>query len=197
MNDSVLVLNKNFYAVAVTDWKRAISLLYLNHAMVIDESWRTYDFETWLYNSEQIDDYSAGFIHTPTFRIAVPEVIALNMFGEVPMREVTFTRKNIFQHYGHRCCYCSRQLTQKDLNLDHILPRSRGGVSDWSNVVPSCIPCNKRKGSRLPKEAGMKLSILPTRPKARPGAAALVQNGNSREAWRQFIDKGLNGANEA
>ncbi len=188
---SVLVLNKNFYAVAVTGWQRALSLLYLNRAIVVDEAWRIYDFETWICNSEQITEEDASFVHTPSFKIAVPEVIALKIFGEVPMREVTFTRKNIFSHYGFRCCYCAHPFPSDELNLDHIMPRSRGGVSAWSNVVPSCIPCNKRKGSRLPKEAGMKLALLPSRPKARPGAAVLLQNGNARQTWRQFLDKGL------
>lgn len=187
MLGDVLVLNRNFYAVAVTDWKRAISLLYLNRALVIDEGWRTYDFKNWLYASERIESHSAGFVHTPTRRIAVPEVIALKIFGEVPMREATFSRKNIFQHYDYRCCYCGARLPPEKLNLDHVMPRSKGGKSDWSNVVPSCIPCNKKKGNRIPKEAGMKLSILPSRPKPRPGAQALV-NGNLRKAWQRFVN---------
>jgi len=188
MLGDVLVLNKNFYAVAVTDWKRAICLLYLDRALVIDEAWRTYDFTTWLQVSLESDDYQGGFVHTPTSKIAVPDVIALKMFGEVPMREVTFARKNIFQHYGYRCCYCGRHLPAEELNLDHVMPRSRGGRGDWTNVVPSCIPCNKKKGNKLPKEAGMKLTIIPTRPKAKPGAQSLL-NGRTKEAWKPFLDK--------
>ncbi|MFH2204656.1 MAG: HNH endonuclease [Elusimicrobiota bacterium] len=191
MSGSVLVLNKNFCVIAVTDWKRAISLLYLGHALAVDGSWRTHDFAAWLNASKHNGIGAAGYIHAPNFRIAVPEVIALKIFGGVPLREIAFTRRNIFQHYGHRCCYCGRELPADEMNLDHILPRSRGGSSDWSNVVPSCIPCNKRKGSRLPKEAGMKLVIIPTRPRARPSASLLHQNGGAPKAWLPFLDQGL------
>lgn len=184
----VLVLNRNLFAIAVTDWRRAMGLLYLDHARVIDEGWRSYDFAGWLDNSQQINDHAAGFIHTPSRRIAVPEVIALNIFGKVPQREVTFTRRNIYMHYGFRCSYCGRDLPPKQLNLDHIVPRSRGGATDWSNVVPSCIPCNKRKGNRLPDEAGMTLLNVPSRPSAQPGAAFYLRGGApTRAAWRKFV----------
>jgi 5-methylcytosine-specific restriction endonuclease McrA len=186
----VLVLNKHFYAVAVTDWRRAMGLLYLDHARVVDESWRTYDFAGWLETSEQIGDHSAGFIRTPSQKIAMPEVITLRIFGKVPKREVTFTRRNIYLHYGFQCSYCGQELPAKQLNLDHVMPKSRGGKTDWTNVVPSCIPCNKRKANYLPKEAGMRLLKQPARPKAHAGASFFLRyKSGARRSWRQFIDK--------
>ena len=186
----VLVLNSNFYAIEVTDWRRAMGLLYLNRAMVVDSEWRTYDFGDWLDLSRSIAEHPAGFVHTPSLRIAIPEVIALTVFGKVPRREVTFTRRNIYHHYGYRCCYCGERFPTSELNLDHVLPRSRGGRTDWRNVVTSCIPCNKRKGNRLPGEARMTLRIKPHRPRPRPGAAVLVQLPVPiRRSWQQFIDR--------
>ncbi len=194
---SVLVLNRNFYAIAVTDWKRAIGLLYLNHAIVVDKGWRTYDFDNWLGESEQISRPPAGFVHTPTRRIAVPEVIALKVFGKVPKREVTFTRRNIYLHYGFRCCYCGAQFNPKKLNLDHVVPRSRGGKTGWSNVVASCIPCNKRKGSSLPHEVGLKVHYKPSRPKAQGGAAFFLKYRTaSRRSWNSFLRNSIGRENE-
>jgi 5-methylcytosine-specific restriction endonuclease McrA len=190
MTSDVLVLNRNFYAIEVVDWRRALGLVYLERAMVVDEAWRTHDFGNWLDLSRGMAAHPAGFVHTPSLRIAIPEVIALKVFGEVPRREVTFSRRNIYHHYGYRCCYCGENFPTTELNLDHILPRSRGGRSDWTNVVTSCIPCNMRKGNRLPKEAGMRLVLQPSRPKAMGGAFLKIRFPLPvRQSWQRFIDR--------
>ena len=181
----VLVLNKHFLAIAVTNWRRALGLLYLNHALVVDQRWRTYDFHNWVDLSMQFQKHPAGFVHTPRLRIAIPEVITLKLFGLVPQREVTFSRRNLYHYYGHRCCYCGRFFPSSELTLDHILPRSRGGKTDWLNVIPSCIPCNKRKGNRLPSEAGMKLHLNPHRPE--PRTTPLGPTFAKRRSWEAFL----------
>ncbi|MBI3012714.1 MAG: HNH endonuclease [Elusimicrobia bacterium] len=131
----------------------------------------------------------AGFVHTPTFKIAIPEVIALRVYGQIPVSEIKFTRRNIYDHYGYRCCYCGEKFQTSDLNLEHIIPVSRGGQSTWNNVVTSCIPCNIEKGDRLPQEAGMKLLIKPTRPRWK-GAQSLVLPTflKIKTSWQKFID---------
>jgi 5-methylcytosine-specific restriction endonuclease McrA len=183
----VLVLNRNFYAIAVTGWQRAISLLYLDHARVVDEGYRTYDFVDWLDASRDLETDAPGFINTPNLRIAIPEVISLRLFGKVPKREVTFSRRNLLHHYGWRCAYCGEKFTGEKLNLDHVLPKSRGGETNWANVVVSCIPCNKRKGNRLPSEAGMKLVRTPGKPRARSGPILWPQLSDSRRSWQRFL----------
>ncbi len=182
----VLVLNKNFYAIAVTGWQRAISLLYLDHARVVDEGYRTYDFGGWLDASREFDENSSGFVNTPNMKIAIPEVISLKMFGQVPKREVTFCRRNLFLHYDWTCCYCGKKFPSEKLNLDHVLPKSRGGKTSWENVVVSCIPCNKRKANRLPSESGMKLNRTPARPRSRTGPVLWPGSGN-KPAWNPFL----------
>ena len=177
------------YAIQVAPWKRALTLLYLDHACVVDEEYRTYDFKDWMELSQVISENPAGFVHTPYFKLAIPEVIALKMFDKVPKQTVPFTRRNIYQHYGYRCCYCGGKLPTTDLNLDHVVPRSRGGATDWSNIVTSCIPCNLRKGDRLPHEAGMKLLVPLTRPKARQGVTLMARSPvPMRRSWQRFID---------
>jgi 5-methylcytosine-specific restriction endonuclease McrA len=73
------------------------------------------------------------------------------------------------------------------LNLDHIMPRDRGGQTNWENIVCSCIPCNTRKGNRLPHEAGMALIRKPKRPRWRPFVNISVSN-HPHESWRHFLD---------
>lgn len=184
---NVLVLNRNFYAIAITGWQRAIALVYLDHARVVDEGYRTYSFGDWIDASQKEDSHSSGYINTPNLKIAIPEVISLKMFGRVPERAVTFTRRNLFLHYDWSCCYCGRKFPAEKLNLDHVLPRSRGGKTSWENVVVSCIPCNKRKANRLPAEAQMKLIRTPARPHSRTGPLLWPDRADKPPAWQPFL----------
>ena len=185
----VLVLNKNFSAIHVISWKRAIKLVYLDHAHVVDEEYKTYDFQNWRELSETIVKNPSGYIHTPKFRIVIPDVIALRTFNGLPRSEVKFTRRNIYEHYNHRCAYCGERFDITDLNLDHVIPRSRGGKSDWTNVVTSCVPCNLKKGNRTPNEAHLKLFITPSKP-SWTGPAAIVFRSplKMKASWQRFID---------
>jgi 5-methylcytosine-specific restriction endonuclease McrA len=105
----------------------------------------------------------------------------------MPRKEVKFTRHNIFERDKNTCQYCGKHFDKKDLNLDHVIPRDRGGATTWENIVCSCIPCNTRKGNRLPREAGMKLLKKPARPKWRP-FLHITFDAKVHESWRHFID---------
>jgi 5-methylcytosine-specific restriction endonuclease McrA len=185
----VLVLNRSFYAIQVVNWQRALSLVYLDHARVVDEDYRTYSFEDWRELSLEIKAEPKGYIHTPSFKMAIPEVIALRTFDGLPKSEVKFTRRNIYEHYEYKCAYCGHKFSSAELNLEHVIPRSRGGKTDWTNIVTSCIPCNLRKGNRLPEEASMKLLVQPTKPKWRGSAAVVFRPGfRIKASWQRFID---------
>jgi len=189
MSSDVLVLNRNFYAIHIADWQRALSLVYVDHARVVDDEYRTYDFDDWRELSKMMDVAPSGFITTPSFRIALPEVIVLKNYDRLPVGEVKFTRRNIYEHYGYRCCYCGVKFGTAELNLEHVLPRSRGGKTDWANIVTACIPCNLRKADRLPQEAGMRLLIQPNKPKWQ-GSSSLVFRSpvKIKASWQRFID---------
>jgi 5-methylcytosine-specific restriction endonuclease McrA len=189
MSGDVLVLNRNFYAVHITHWQRALSLVYLDHARVVDQEYRTYNFEDWRELSQMQTANPAGFVKTPTFRIAIPEVITLRNYDRLPVGDVKFTRRNIYEHYGYKCCYCGNRFSTHELNLEHVLPRSRGGKTDWSNIVTACMPCNLKKADRLPDECGMKLLMKPSKPKWR-GSASLVFRApfKIKASWQRFID---------
>jgi 5-methylcytosine-specific restriction endonuclease McrA len=126
-------------------------------------------------------------ISTPSFQIAVPEVIMLTEFSRFPPRQVKFSRRNIYVRDNHTCQYCGVMPPRDELTIDHVIPRSRGGQSLWENVVLACMRCNMKKGSRLPNEAGLKLLTEPHKPhwlacsnfNVRPIANSL---------WQKFID---------
>jgi 5-methylcytosine-specific restriction endonuclease McrA len=189
MSSDVLVLNRSFYAICVTSWQRAISLVYIDHASVVDEEYHTYSFEDWMQLSAMMRQNPAGFINTPRCKIAIPEVIALKCYDRLPTTEVKFTRRNIYEHYEYRCCYCGKKFSPAELNLEHVVPKSRGGTTSWANIVTSCIPCNTKKGDRLPEEAGMTLLTKPSKPKWRGTMALILRSPmRMRSSWQRFID---------
>ncbi|MFC1501577.1 HNH endonuclease [Elusimicrobiota bacterium] len=189
MSNDVLVLNRNFYAVQITSWQRAVTLVYTGHASVVDQEYRTYSFHDWKELSAEIEHHPSGCINTPNFKFAIPEIIALKLYDKLPVSEVRFTRRNIYEHYKYTCCYCGSKFPSSSLNLEHIIPRSRGGKTCWDNIVTSCIPCNVRKANKLPKEAGMKLLIKPSKPKWRGHLAVLFSSPiKIRSSWQRFID---------
>ncbi|OGS22765.1 MAG: hypothetical protein A2252_10595 [Elusimicrobia bacterium RIFOXYA2_FULL_39_19] len=185
----VLVLNRNFFAIQITSWRRALRLVCLDRAQVVDQEYRTYNFDDWCTLSRAVKDHPGGFVKTPNFNLAIPEVIALKFYDKVPMREMKFTRKNIYEHYDYKCCYCGKKLAPNELNLDHIVPKSRGGKTDWKNIVTSCFPCNLKKGNMLLNEAKMKLLIKPNRPSINPGFGIILKSPiRLRTSWQKFID---------
>ncbi|MBN1383464.1 MAG: HNH endonuclease [Elusimicrobia bacterium] len=185
----VLVLNRKFYAIHITTWQKAFSLLYVDHASVVDEQYKTYSFSDWQDISKHIKAHPSGFVHTPSFRIAIPEVIILKLYDKLPPMDIKFTRKNIYEHYKYKCCYCGKKKPTSELNLEHVIPVSRGGMTNWLNVVIACIPCNLKKANHTPREAGMKLLVKPSKPEWKGPISLCLRTGMKVKAsWQKFID---------
>jgi 5-methylcytosine-specific restriction endonuclease McrA len=180
LNTSVLVLNRNFQPIHVTNVKRAISLLYQGVARALDEQYRQYDFADWSQLAAAAHDDSLSSVSR---RIKVPRVLVLTAFEKLPRTRVRFSRINIYARDADTCQYCGRQLRRSDLNLDHVIPRSQGGRTCWENVVCSCIACNLRKGGRTPEQAGMRLLRTPVRPKWTP----LFRNSAKPQTYREWL----------
>ena len=162
---TVLVLNKHYQPVHVTSVKRAFTLLYVGAARVIEPDFSTFDFDSW---AELAVATQHDVIHTMTRAIRVPRVIVLQMYDRLPKTRVRFSRLNIYARDDNTCQYCQQKLPRSNLNLDHVIPRARGGRTTWENVVCCCVPCNLKKGAKLPHEAHMKLMRAPFRPKWTP-----------------------------
>jgi 5-methylcytosine-specific restriction endonuclease McrA len=144
LNTKVLILNRSYLPIHVTSVRRAFVLLYQGIAKAVNAQYQTFDV------------------------IRVPRVVLLVTYDRVPKRQVRFSRYNIYARDKCTCQYCDSRYPRQELNLDHVIPRSRGGTSTWENVVCSCQECNRRKGGRTPQEARMALLRKPYKPKWTP-----------------------------
>lgn len=187
-----LVLNKHFYAIQICDWKKTLSLVYQGHAQAVDRDGIGYDFAGWAELSAKVDDPDVRVIHTPNLRLLVPEIIRLMTYDHLPKSEVKFTRRNVYEHYNFKCAYCGEKFKPTKLNMDHVIPKSRNGRTTWKNMVPSCVPCNTRKGNRTPTEAKMPLLYKPSRPTWRSPQDDIVRTVEVCPiSWQKFVDKKL------
>ena len=181
---SVLVLNSLYQAVQVTGMRRAFRLFYAGRALAVAPDFSTYDFDNWCDLPPGAGD---DVVRTPTRAIRIPRVIQLVHYDKIPRHAVRFTRRNIFVRDRNRCQYCGKVFPQKRLNLDHVVPLSRGGKTTWKNVVCACISCNSRKGNRTPTEAGMTMVRRPRRPSGHPFFRANL-TGPFHDQWKTFLD---------
>jgi 5-methylcytosine-specific restriction endonuclease McrA len=161
---SVLVLNQNYEPLNVCHPRRALVLVDGGKAEVIE--------------------VDGVVLRSPTRNWHVPSVIRLNHLVKRPRPRVRLTRREIFLRDQHTCQYCG--VATKDLTLDHVVPKHRGGRHQWENLVSACRSCNHRKGGRTIEEARMILRRLPYEPNATP--QYLFQHYlEVHEDWRKFI----------
>jgi 5-methylcytosine-specific restriction endonuclease McrA len=185
LSQSVLVLNRHWSAVHITTARRALILLYGDHAKVVTEDFATHNFESWRDLSRFVD--TAKRICTPTFQIGIPEVIMLTQFNKFPPRQVKFSRRNIYVRDNYTCQYCGCVPPKDELTIDHVIPRSRGGKSTWENVVLACMKCNTRKGNRLLSESNIKLLSDPKKPHWL-ACSHFSSKPVGHSFWQKFID---------
>ncbi len=158
---AVLVLNRNYIPCYITNLKHAFSLLFRESAQVVDFDLTTYSIWEWLeMEPEDGDEY----ISTVSRRIKIPRIIVADTTVAPRLSRPKLSRLGVFIRDGFRCQYCGRRISYKNLTIDHVIPRSRGGRTEWTNVVSSCVPCNTKKGDRTPEEAGMRLLREPRPP---------------------------------
>jgi 5-methylcytosine-specific restriction endonuclease McrA len=163
---SVLVLNASYEPLSVVSVKRAIILLLKEKAEIVEAAEA-------VLRSERV-----------TFR--KPLVIRLVYYVRIPHRlAIPISRRALLMRDHAECQYCGARPPRKDLTVDHVLPKSRGGKTTWDNVVIACKPCNSRKGNRTPVEANMSLTALPRKPKYL--AMAYITSAEARIAWEKYM----------
>lgn len=160
---NVLVLNQDYSPLTVCSVERAFLLVFLDKA-------------------ELLSPVPNVTLNTVSSSYPVPSVIKISRYISVPYKGVVLSRQNVFRRDNHECQYCG---TNRDLTLDHLVPRSKGGASHWKNLVTACKHCNARKGDYLPEEVGMKLK----RPPFKPTYIMFLKtsNGNIFDEWRPFL----------
>jgi len=165
-----LVLNADFrplsyYPLSIWCWQDAVKSVFLDRVSIVSNYKRK--------------------IRSPSFEMNLPSVIALKHFIQ-PSKNPNFTRFNVFLRDKFSCQYCG---DKKDLTFDHLLPKSKGGLTDWENVVTACSTCNVQKGGKLYKTCGLILSQAPFR----PSVDDLHKNGRNfppnflHESWMDYL----------
>ena len=194
LNSSVLVLNKLYMAIQVTSARRAFSLLFKEQAEVVaveEGHYNSYDFDSWVEVSQARDRWEGDgteWVQAVSFDIMVPRVIRLLFYDRLPEARVKFNRRNIFARDENRCQYCGKRYPTSELSLDHVIPRSRGGRTNWDNIVCACTDCNARKGGRLPEEAGLKLIRRARKPRRSPIIRLKLRSGKY-STWKHFLNE--------
>ena len=159
----VLVLNADYQALAVCSVERAVVLVVLRKA-------------------ELVEALPGKALRSTTTQLAWPSVVRLTGYVRVPYRKVLLTRRNLLRRDDHTCQYCG---SAERLTLDHVLPKSRGGPETWENLVAACVPCNNRKGNRTPEEARMPLRRQPFRPSHVMYMRDFL--GETEDAWKPYL----------
>lgn len=190
----VLVLNKNYMAIGTSPLYKALNLLFTHDAenrpkaVVIDDDCMPHTWEEW--SRLKVKDGEAA-IYTVYKSFRIPEVIKLSKYDKMPRQTVVFSRANIFKRDEYTCQYCGKKPGSEELTIDHVVPKSNGGKTTWTNCVLSCISCNSIKGSfaceevknsKFPK--GMKLLKQPFQPKLKDLKLTLYY-----KSWKQWLDE--------
>ncbi len=190
VSQRVLILNRLWQAVNIVGAKRAFGLLLQDNAKVIhstDDDFQVLKSDEWIaYSMSNPPMNDEDCVHTVRYKIRIPSILLLNYYDKLPMKEVKFTRQHLFERDKYTCQYCGGRFSQRELNLDHVIPRDRGGKTSWENIVTSCLHCNTRKGNRFPHEAGLRLKHKPIRPKWRPFISFFL-GPEYNESWKHFL----------
>ncbi len=184
---SVLVLNRNWQAIDVKTPAEAFGLMATGAAMGLDISsgdLRPVPWLEWLQLPVREADSPVRTVRGP---VRAPTVLVLTRFGRVPMRRLRFSLRGLWMRDRGVCQYTGRQLAAGEGNIDHVMPRSRGGRTSWENCVLAHKVVNHKKGNRTPEEAGLRLMRAPEAPRAVP-ATAFIKNTLQVKDWEVFLN---------
>jgi 5-methylcytosine-specific restriction endonuclease McrA len=162
-----LLLSQGYEPIKVISWQRAISLLFLGKVEVLEE----YDHD----------------IRSVTLVIKIPAVVRLLRSFRRHAKPVKFSRVNIYARDNYRCQYCGHKATISELTYDHVIPRSQGGTTEWTNIVTCCYECNRKKGGRTPRQASMTLLSQPHQPNWVPAVTIRISLKSVPDAWRDYL----------
>lgn len=143
LKSQVLVLNQNYEPMSITNAKKAIVLIYLGKAEIIEKN-------------------DSLMVHSISISWPLPSIVRLTRYISVPRKRIVLSRKNIIKRDGHQCQYCGTKVGS--VTVDHVIPKGKGGEDTWENLVCACTKCNTEKRNRTPEEAGMKLLKKPQKP---------------------------------
>lgn len=164
LTGNVLVLNQNYEPLSVCSVRRAVVLVFLGKAEVVETA-----------DGLTVRSVSCAF--------PIPSIVRLGLYIKVPQKRILLTRKNVIKRDGHACQYCGER--HGEMTVDHVVPKIYGGADSWENLVCACTRCNNLKGDKTPEQAGF---LLMRRPR-RPNQITFIQQfvGISDSRWRQYL----------
>ena len=165
--ERTLLLSAGFEPVRIISWKKAVILTVLEKVDVLEQ-----------YNTA---------IHSPTTRLMLPAVVKLKRMVKPRPRKVKFSRQNLYYRDNYTCQYCQKSQPPAQLTYDHVVPRSRGGKTTWTNIVTACIRCNLKKGNKLPHQVNLHLMTEPREPKWLPAIAPDLSRDATPDVWGQYL----------
>jgi 5-methylcytosine-specific restriction endonuclease McrA len=184
---TVLVLNRNWQAIHVKTPAEAFCMIVSGAATALDVQGDDVIvpviWDEWLKLPVREQDNA---INTPRGRVRVPTVIVAANYARVPLRRPRLNRRNLWERDGGVCQYTGRKLSPHEGNMDHVIPRSRGGATSWDNCVLAHKEVNSRKADRLPHEAGLRLRKQPAAPRVLP-VTHLIRNQHGVRDWKRFL----------
>lgn len=188
---TVLVLNKNWQAIHVKTPFEAISMMYANTATALhvsgEEIMQPLSWSQW---AQLPYDDNEKYINTVNNKIRVPKIIILAKYGKVPQRRPKLSKRNIWLRDNYTCQYTGKKIKKNEGNIDHIIPKSKGGKTDWSNLVIACKEINQLKADRTPEQAGLRLIKPPADPGTHP-VSEFINNPFNVTEWEIFLKKKL------
>ena len=167
MTAQTLLLTPWMMPHKIIPWQTAVTMSFLGKVEILEE----YDEE----------------IRSPSVTLRTPAVARLKTAVGSVKRGVKFSRVNIYARDHYRCQYCHKRANISDLTYDHVVPRSQGGLTEWTNIVTCCYQCNRKKGGRTPREAGMALLVQPVQPNWVPAVTIRISMRSIPDAWRDYL----------
>jgi 5-methylcytosine-specific restriction endonuclease McrA len=163
-----LILNSGYEPIKVVNWRKAIVL--------------------WLQGKVEVLEFHTITVHSPSCTLHLPAVIRLKQYIRPYLSlSVRLSRQNIFLRDEHTCQYCRQRFSEKRLTIDHVIPLSRGGRHEWTNVVTACSACNNKKGDKTPEKANLILNRRPVRPSWLPNRDLELQDNHMPSTWLPYL----------
>lgn len=163
-----LILNSGYEPIKVVNWQKAMIL--------------------WFQGKVEVLEFHTVTVSSPSQTFKLPAVIRLKQYIR-PYFSLTvrLSRQNIFLRDSHTCQYCYQKFSEKRLTVDHVIPLSKGGRHEWTNVVAACTTCNNRKGDKSPEKANLRLMNRPEKPRWLPNRDLDLEGNRLPSAWRPYL----------
>jgi len=165
--ENTLLLSAGYEPLRIIPWEKAVTLFFLGKVDILES------YETTL--------------HSPSHTMNLPAVVKLTKYIRRHPRKVKFSRQNLYYRDNYTCQYCNKAKPSSQLTYDHVIPRSKGGKTTWTNVVAACLPCNLKKGNKFLDQLNLKLLKEPKEPRWLPDLPSSIKLESAPILWREYL----------